>query len=1833
MSPLEIKKSRLGVGRLTPRLRRAALPAASLLLLALCFAAFTSTASAADQVRTWFGTESGAGSLGGQFSNPRDVAVNRSGAGPANPGDLYVADEANNRIERFDSAGNFVSAWGADVVAEGGSGNLGDEAAKDFELCTVAAQCKAGVEASGNGTVFGDGDLSRPQSLAVDQETGDVYVSDGNNRRINEYTGDGAFVRSFGWDVVESGPDNGAEFQSVTVDASSGSFTLSFGATAPTTTAPIPYNASAQTVEGDLEALGGIGAGNIAVSGPAGGPWTVRFIAARGNVNQPKLGSSAATLAGDNPALPGTGPAIAVAQTVAGHGSTYEICEAAGDVCKAGLGGSGEGQYGAGEISGSFGIAVSAPDGDPAAGAVYLADSGNRRIDSFSLDATTFSAFGSQLQFASGQPTKVAVDQDGILYASNSDGGGEIERYDTSGADGPVGFLAPIAAQPGGPLRPGTTAGLAVGPESGSLYVLRLPNSGPTVVQQIGPVNQPGQTVPPSAADEEHGAQASFTNVLGFGLGENPRRLYVSANFGGGNRVWVLGVTLPPGVTIEPVTTFTGTSATLAGAVTTDKVGAGYHFEYSADGSTWTRAPEADVQLSGDGSEHPVSLPVTGLEAHTNYRVKLVATKQFGGGSAFAQTEFETTTAPPHIASSEVVRSSITDSAATLEGAVNPEREAAAYHFEYLTETAYEANGDSFSGPETPLQAPASPASIGSGAEDAAVSQRLTGLQPATAYRFRLLATNPTGSVASVPGRFVTYPLAQSFSGGCPANEALRSGASTELPDCRAYEQASPVDKNGGGIQGKMPNTKASEAGDAISFESPAGIPGGVGSQEFPTYAALRGADSWSTTGFLPSALAGQSARWLGWTPDFSEVFDAVGIFGGGGGFALIAKSTHTGSEQTIVPYTPSARYAYVGSSADRSTVIFEAGDTTRTSLQLTPDAAPGKLNVYAWSHEAPGTIRLAGILPDGSTPAAGTEAGVAAGEYVRDTHRVAADGSVFFTDIGSGKLYERLNPAAEETTAKDPEGNCEPDPVLACTIEVSPSQKKNGGGSGGSDAAGRAPTSFMDASEDGTTAVFLSSEKLTDGATTGPEPTAPAIARADKTDGSDKRLGFIPAAAEEIAIDEAEGYVYWTDPVAGRIGRANLDGTEVTPGYIIGLHEPWGIAVIDQGSSKYVFWTERGALNSQGIAQVGLGSIGRADLDGTHVDLGCVTGLSDPTGIAADGNYIYWEGHGTVHNDNPDNPEVEGTTVTRAEISCAGSIDNRFIEASTNREGGDVVVDASHVYVSTYENEERPGQIWTSFISVYERDTGERLATFPTITVQNNTNPAKAKDHPSSLAVDGSHLYWTNPKTGEIGRSDLDGSNIDFDFITEAGRPGGLALDGSHLFWTAYQGINQNPGTDLYLFDRTTGKVVDLTVDHGDRNGAEVQGVLGTSRDASIVYFVANGIPDNLGNSSNAEGESAEPGHCEGKGEKVDVEGTCNLYVYHDGSVDFIARLHAGTLFNPGTSNQEANNESSGDALDWVRSRAELGLVESDKTARVSEDGRVLVFRSILSLTGYDNKGPVCGSIGGGSPTLGRCPEFFRFTLGDDHTTCITCDPRGEAPTGPARIASIRPVSLASANPGLAVLGRNLSANGTRFFFETPDALVGRDTNGEDGCPQWGGGAQRFSALSCQDVYEWEAPSTGSCRESSTAFSPRSGGCIYLISTGNSDQATFFADASKSGNDVFLYTSQQLVPQDKDNLVDVYDARAGGGLAAQQQAAAVPCEGEACKGQPAVPPAVPSPGSSNFSGPGNQSPEGHHKKKRQHKKRHAKKNGQRKKKHQKRSNRRAAKTTGRAGR
>jgi len=88
----------------------------------------------------------------GQFNNPQGVAVDSLG-------NVYVTDNANNRVEKFTSGGVFGLAWGT-----GGSGN------SQF-----------------NGVI----------GIAADT-SGNIFVGDFNNNRVQKFDSNGNYLTQWG---------------------------------------------------------------------------------------------------------------------------------------------------------------------------------------------------------------------------------------------------------------------------------------------------------------------------------------------------------------------------------------------------------------------------------------------------------------------------------------------------------------------------------------------------------------------------------------------------------------------------------------------------------------------------------------------------------------------------------------------------------------------------------------------------------------------------------------------------------------------------------------------------------------------------------------------------------------------------------------------------------------------------------------------------------------------------------------------------------------------------------------------------------------------------------------------------------------------------------------------------------------------------------------------------------------------------------------------------------------------------------------------------------------------------------------------------------------------------------------------------------------------------------------------------------------------------------------------------------------------------------------------------------------------------------------------------
>jgi sugar lactone lactonase YvrE len=197
---------------------------------------------------------------------------------------------------------------------------------------------------------------------------------------------------------------------------------------------------------------------------------------------------------------------------------------------------------------------------------------------------------------------------------------------------------------------------------------------------------------------------------------------------------------------------------------------------------------------------------------------------------------------------------------------------------------------------------------------------------------------------------------------------------------------------------------------------------------------------------------------------------------------------------------------------------------------------------------------------------------------------------------------------------------------------------------------------------------------------------------------------------------------------------------------------------------------------------------------------------------------------------------------------------------------------------------------------------------------------------------------------------------------------------------------------------------------------------------------------------------------------------------------------------------------------------------------------------------------------------------QAYLYDYVEDTLTCASCPPGGFASADvslhelsiPAK-GAFGTRSFMNSEVGMT---RNVSDAG-QFFFQSRDRLVSADVNGQ------------------QDVYEFELAANGTCSTSSASFSPFTGGCLRLISSGESANDSYFGDASPSGNDAFFLTRESLVLQDEDQLVDLYDARVGGGIASQNQPRVKPCDPEVnCQGPGTSPPGGQGAGPPVFVGP-----------------------------------------------
>jgi len=183
-----------------------------------------------------------AGSGNGQFNTPYGVAIDSAG-------NIFVADSNNNRIQKFNSSGPYISQFGTSGAGDGQfnrpigvafdvSGNIyvannGDNRVQKFNssfthLLTFnlvgAFAYGQGIDVDASGNIYvvdqnndriqkfnssgvyqsqigsagsGNGELSGPDGVAVDA-LGNIYVADTGNSRVQKFNSSGTYLSQFG---------------------------------------------------------------------------------------------------------------------------------------------------------------------------------------------------------------------------------------------------------------------------------------------------------------------------------------------------------------------------------------------------------------------------------------------------------------------------------------------------------------------------------------------------------------------------------------------------------------------------------------------------------------------------------------------------------------------------------------------------------------------------------------------------------------------------------------------------------------------------------------------------------------------------------------------------------------------------------------------------------------------------------------------------------------------------------------------------------------------------------------------------------------------------------------------------------------------------------------------------------------------------------------------------------------------------------------------------------------------------------------------------------------------------------------------------------------------------------------------------------------------------------------------------------------------------------------------------------------------------------------------------------------------------------------------------
>lgn len=166
------------------------------LLLGLSLAGLAAPATAhALSVEKAFKLGKRIGHGGGATNYPSGVALDPE------TGDVFVMDLLHNKVQRFSADGVYKNEWfsrqGLGIAVDPGTHDLWVALWTKHQVHRYSpdGELKQTLGTGKKGT--GEGEFNRPHDVSVDPTTGDLYVLDTENKRVQVFGRDGTFKRAF----------------------------------------------------------------------------------------------------------------------------------------------------------------------------------------------------------------------------------------------------------------------------------------------------------------------------------------------------------------------------------------------------------------------------------------------------------------------------------------------------------------------------------------------------------------------------------------------------------------------------------------------------------------------------------------------------------------------------------------------------------------------------------------------------------------------------------------------------------------------------------------------------------------------------------------------------------------------------------------------------------------------------------------------------------------------------------------------------------------------------------------------------------------------------------------------------------------------------------------------------------------------------------------------------------------------------------------------------------------------------------------------------------------------------------------------------------------------------------------------------------------------------------------------------------------------------------------------------------------------------------------------------------------------------------------------------